>query len=512
MMKQTFSIFLLFAVLLLPSSTHAQTVYSVVSEGLTLNFTVNGTEATIVGTPDKTESTTESSSYVLNNGGILKIPATVNVGTNVYTVTRIGDSAFYGCGITALTLPSTLKIIGENSFMMNTTDIAYDDLVIPANVERIEKFAFRNHRIKHLSFEEGSKLSYLGSAAFGTYRPASKSWNTTFGGQSSEYNIEYYDFSNTQLTSSMFQKEYSYQQFYAFFRLQGRILMYLPASFDVYPCGGLNNPDMSGGDISQTTSETNIVRADGYCDNLLISDDMSFRVPKAFIAKKAIYNRTFTNSTGLAVSTLYLPYPTDLPTGMQAYALYCKGVDKNGDKAFCFSPLPLGTRLEANKPYLVRVIDGQSHTLPEMHNVLVPVTPDIQTSAVVAASDSDWKFYGTTEFIHNTFASAQNAYYLDGNKWWAVQNGVTNNYIAPYRCFIASPTGAVPAKSFLMVLEDEANSTVTGIRNLERDTEADIQSGHYTFYSIDGRQHGTDYNSLERGQIYIVNGKKIYKF
>ena len=510
MMKQTFSIFLLLAVLLMPSSTHAQTVYSVVSEGLTLNFTVNGTEATIIGTPDKTVSTTESSSYVLNNGGVLKIPATVNVGGNIYTVTKIGDSAFDGCGITALTLPNTLKVIGENSFMMNTTDIAYDDLIIPASVERIENMAFRNHRIKHLSFEEGSKLSFLGAAAFGTYRPASKAWSTTFQGQSSEYNIEYYDFSNTELTSSMFHS--GGQQFYAFFRLQGRILMYLPASFDVYPCGGLNNPDMSGGDISQTTSETNIVRADGYCDNLLISDDMSFRVPKAFTAKKATYNRTFTNSTGLAVSTLYLPYPTDLPTGMQAYALYQKGLDKNGDKAFCFSPLPLGTRLEANKPYLVRVTDGQSHTLPEMHNVLVPITPDIHTSAVAATNDNDWNFYGTTEFIHNTVASAQNAYYLDGNKWWAVQNGVTNNYIAPYRCFIASPAGAVPAKSFLMVLEDEVNSTVAGIRSLEHDTEADIQSGHYTFYSIEGRQLGTDYNSLERGQIYVVNGKKIYKF
>ena len=147
-----------------------------------------------------------------------------------------------------------------------------------------------------------------------------------------------------------------------------------------------------------------------------------------------------------------------------------------------------------------------------MQNVFVPVTPDIQSSAVEATADGDWKFYGTTEFIHNTVASTKKAYYLNGNKWWAVQNGVTNDYIAPYRCFIASPTGAVPAKSFLMVLDDEVDSTVTGIRQLEHNTEADIRSGRYTFYSIDGRQLGTDYNALERGQIYIVNGKKFYKF
>lgn len=508
-MKQTFTFFLLLAALLLPNNAVAQTVYSVVSEGLTLNFTVNGTEATIVGTPDKTDA--PNSSYVLNNGGVLKIPATVSVGTDTYTVTKIGQRAFYACGISSLTLPPTLKEIEEEAFDVNTTDIAFDELTIPASVQRIGNAAFRNHRIKHLSFEAGSQLSYLGTFAFGTYRPASKSWNTTFT-QSSEYNIEYYDFSNTQLTSSMFQQIPYGQQFFAFFQLRGRILMYLPATFDVYPCGGLNEPDMSGGSIEQTADETNIVRADGYCDNLLVSDDLSFRAPKAFTAKKATYNRTFSNTTGKAVSTLYLPYPTDLPTGMQAYTLTRKGLDINGDKAFCFSAVPLGTRLEANRPYLVRITDGQSHTLPEMQNVLVPVTPDIQSSAVEATADGDWKFYGTTEFIHNTVASTKKAYYLSGNKWWAVQNGVENDYIAPYRCFIASPTGAVPAKSFLMVLDDEVDSTVTGIRQLERNTEADIRSGRYTFYSIDGRQLGTDYNALERGQIYVVNGKKFYKF
>lgn len=512
MMKQTFTLFFLLVALLLPESSEAQTVYSVVSEGLTLNFIVNGTEATITGTPDKTPSTTQGSSYVLNNGGVLKIPATVSVGANTYTVTRIGGYAFSACGITSLTLPPTLKVVEEGAFAMNTTDIAYDDLIIPASVEKIEQQAFRNHRIKHLSFEEGSKLSYLGGSAFGTYRPASLSWSDTFTGQSSEYNIEYYDFSNTQLTSSVLKADPYRQQFYVSLFLQGRILMYLPASFDVYPCGGLNEPSMSGGMIDQTADETNIVRANGYCDHLLISDDMSFRVPKAFTAKKATYNRTFSNTTGKAVSTLYLPYPTDLPAGMQAYTLTQKGLDINGDKAFCFSGVPLGTRLEANTPYLVRITDGQSHTLPEMQNVFVPVTPDIQSSAVEATADGDWKFYGTTEFIHNTVASTKKAYYLNGNKWWAVQNGVTNDYIAPYRCFIASPTGAVPAKSFLMVLDDELNSTTAGIRQLEHSTEADIQSGRYPFYSIDGRQLGTNYNALKSGQIYIVNGKKIYKF
>ena len=368
-----------------------------------------------------------------------------------------------------------------------------------------------NHRIKHLSFEAGSQLSFLGAKAFRTYRPASESWSSAFT-QSSQYNIEYYDLSNTQLKAASFQKNSSLpgQQFFMFLRLQGRILIYLPATFDVYPCGKLNKNRMSGGDIDQTADETNIVRANGYCDNLLISDDMSFRAPHAFIAKKATYNRTFSNVAGKAVSTLYLPYPTDLPTGMQAYELTHRGVDAGGDKAFCFSPVPLGTRLAANKPYLVRITDGQNHTLPEMQNVQVPVTPDIETSALVASSDSDWKFYGTTEFMGNTAAYAKKAYYLNGNKWWVVQSGVTNDYIAPFRCFISSPTNATPAKSFLMVLDDD--HTTTDIHQLENETEQDVKSGRHTFYSIDGKRMGTNYDTLERGQMYVVNGKKFYKF
>ena len=509
-MKQTLTILLLLAALLVPGNTSAQT-YSVVSEGLTLQFTVSSNEATITGTPDKVPNPRQSSCYDLTNGGVVNIPATVTVGSNTYNVTKIGHSAFYGCGISSLTLPSTLKEIGDNAFNANTSDIAFDDLVIPASVQKIGEDAFMKHRIKHLSFEAGSQLSFLGAKAFRTYRPASESWSSAFT-QSSQYNIEYYDLSNTQLKAASFQKNSSLpgQQFFMFLRLQGRILIYLPATFDVYPCGKLNKNVQDGGSIDQTADETNIVRADGYCDKLLISDDMSFRAPHAFTAKKATYNRTFSNVAGKAVSTLYLPYPTDLPTGMQAYELTHRGVGAGGDKAFFFSPVLLGTRLSANKPYLVSITDGQNHTLPEMQNVQVPVTPDIETSALVASSDSDWKFYGTTEFMGNTAAYAKKAYYLNGNKWWAVQNGVTNDYIAPFRCFISSPTGATPAKSFFMVLDDD--NTATDVRYLESDTEADIKSGRYPFYSIDGKLMGNDYDALERGQMYIVNGKKFYKF
>ena len=248
---------------------------------------------------------------------------------------------------------------------------------------------------------------------------------------------------------------------------------------------------------------------DGKCYNFLVATALDYKIPMAFTALKARCDRTFSNTSGKAVSTLYLPYPTDLPIGMTAYSLVHKSTNLT-DKSFVFTAVPAGQRLEANHPYLVRVTDGNTHTLPVMPNVTVPVTPDIETSSIQASWDNDWKFYGTTERISNEDAYARHAYYLANNKWWPVQNGVENDYIAPFRCFLASPTGVAPSKGFVMVFEEGDNRT-TDIRQLENSTDIDIRSGKYPFYTLDGKYMGRDYDRLVRGQMYIVNGKKFYK-
>lgn len=80
------------------------------------------------------------------------------------------------------------------------------------------------------------------------------------------------------------------------------------------------------------------------------------------------------------------PYPTDLSDSLPAYALRFKGFDIDGSKAFHFEPLPAGTHLEANRPYLVQITAGQNHRFPVMHNVEVPVMPNIETSSVMATA------------------------------------------------------------------------------------------------------------------------------
>ena len=372
------------------------------------------------------------------NGDVLHIPSTVSDGTNTYTVTELSEC-----------------------FLLYA-----EKLIIPATV--IETGSLHHITPRRIVLETGSQMTSLGRFAY------------VYGAEWYDYRTPLYcDFTAATITGA---------DSYGFYQAADNELFFLNAA-SINPVKALS----SFVNHRETINENDNWIHGGVCDQLTVADGEDFESPYSFTATKADYKRTFDNIAGKAVSTLYLPYPTDLPNGMRAYTLIRKGFDENGDK-----------------PYLVQITDGASHTLPTMHNVTVPATPDIESTAVMASADSDWKFYGTTLRIKNDKAYAKKAYYLNGNKWWAVQNGVTNDYIAPFRCFISSPTGAVPAKSFLMVLDEEDNNT-TGIKSLENKTNEDIKSGKYPFYSVDGKLMGNDYNTLESGQIYIVNGKKFYK-
>ena len=71
---------------------------------------------------------------------IVKIPSTVKRGGIIYTVTSIGEAAFWGCGdLISITLPSSLKSIGNMAFWLcsNLTSIT-----IPSSVTSIGNGAF----------------------------------------------------------------------------------------------------------------------------------------------------------------------------------------------------------------------------------------------------------------------------------------------------------------------------------------------------------------------------------
>ena len=427
--------------------------------------------------------------------GDLNIPSATTIGQGAFrlcsgfngrlylpaNLQAINDEAFWDCQKLSgdLVFPNGLQSIGKEAFVhcYNFTG----NVTIPASVKNIGYHTFWECvGLESFTFAPGSQLATLNNGA----------WAHCIG-------LKYIDMLNCQpLAAATIMRGNADNS--PFSSMRPYTIVYLP----------------NGTAASKIPADQENFVVDGNCANFKVYDTHSdykgnrgcdYEIKHQFTATKANYTRTF---SGADAATLSLPYPTTLPTGMVAYEL--KRMKRaNGESYFVFAPLPTSATLDANKPYVVRVTDGGSHNLPEMHNVVVPVTPALSATGVISPLDTDWMINGTTQFIPNATAAGMKAYNLNvGNTWLPVTTANPNGYIHSFRAFLTSPTGKAAAKSFIMVLEE--GPVVTDINSV-RKGEADVRSGRYPFYSLDGRNLGRDYNSLPSGNIYIVNGKKFYK-
>lgn len=427
--------------------------------------------------------------------GDLNIPSATTIGQGAFrqcsgfngrlylpaNLQAINDEAFWDCQKLSgdLVFPNGLQSIGKEAFVRcyNFTG----NVTIPASVTNVGYHTFWECvGLESFTFAPGSQLATLGNGA----------WSHCIG-------LKYIDMLNCQpLAAATIMRGNSDNS--PFSSMRPYTIVYLP----------------NGTAASKIPADQENFVVDGNCANFKVYDTHSdykgnrgcdYYIKHAFTAAKANYTRTF---SGKDAATLFLPYPTTLPAGMTAYEL--KNMKRAGGKSiFVFAPLPSSATLEANKAYVVRVTDGGSHNLPEMHNVIVPVTPALASTATLGTADNNWQFNGTTQFIPNATAASMKAYNLNvGNTWLPVTTANTNGHIHSFRAFLTSPTGTAPAKSFVMLLDD--GPVITNIDSI-RKGEADVQSGRYSFYSLDGHNLGRDYNRLPSGNIYIVNGKKFYK-
>ena len=135
-------------------------------EGYSLGFTITSVEPAECAVYCSTQPTTEVS---------ITIPSPVEIGGVEYSVTSIGDYAFYDCSsLTSIEIPAGVTQIGSYAFYDCSS---LTSIEIPASVTQIEVYAFANvneggsyydtqSQLSSVTFEEGSQLTMIGSHAF----------------------------------------------------------------------------------------------------------------------------------------------------------------------------------------------------------------------------------------------------------------------------------------------------------------------------------------------------------
>ena len=143
-MKKILSLFLL---ALLPVVTNAETVKI---DGIYYNLIVKAKQAEVTSNPNK---------YT----GAVNIPETVTYEGATYSVTSIGEKAFYYCsGLTSITIGNSVTSIGEYAFSGCS---GLTSIIIPNSVTNIGDHAF--YDCSSLQYNEYGDAEYIGNYPMG---------------------------------------------------------------------------------------------------------------------------------------------------------------------------------------------------------------------------------------------------------------------------------------------------------------------------------------------------------
>jgi hypothetical protein len=123
-----------------------------------LAFDVGGFSYTVIGATTDVEVTGRASG---NTATDIVIPATVLDGTTTYSVTTIGDSAFYQKALTSVTIPDSVTTIGDNAFFNNYT---LTSVIIGNSVTTIGIEAFAGNALTSVIIPDG--VTTIGNGAF----------------------------------------------------------------------------------------------------------------------------------------------------------------------------------------------------------------------------------------------------------------------------------------------------------------------------------------------------------
>ena len=135
------------------------------------SFQTGGIYYNITSQPNRTVEVTYMDDDYYSLGaydGNITIPGTVTYNGYIYTVTRIGDRAFYNAdGLTSLTIPSTVLSIGELAFCWQEDHYCnrLTSITIPNSVQTIANEAFRKcYALQTVVIGDG--VTSIGESAF----------------------------------------------------------------------------------------------------------------------------------------------------------------------------------------------------------------------------------------------------------------------------------------------------------------------------------------------------------
>lgn len=519
--------------------------------------------------------------------------------------TTVPTSMFMFCGdLTTVTVPTTVTSIEKDAFRhcvsLNAIDIQ--------NVESIGDQAFWNCLNLKGDLILSSNVKKIGNQAFIKTGFTGVKWEGTAGCTignnifSDCYSLEYVDLhtlTNPTVSKTVLKRRTGNAIDNLAGGLLSRTIVYLPQ--------GVNFTFSEGEDVNFVKSNGS---GNLTCTKLSVQDGADYEFPVGFTASTAVYNkwevefepssflvgeeetftdrkrykddkfycyeddydtgeimplityRDFTGSgndeTGIKAGkncfTMLLPYEVKLPKGFRAYELHLKDnyatpLQGQNDytQYYLFRSIPDESKLKANKPYLLRIVDGNKHDSKEFNATNVEivksgsvkvndggteVTQTPSTSALrnvnagtlkpqgykATKTNQNFMFVGGTERLNNELAINLNTWllntdYMGIDVWRKVKKPVPHfgdgklvkpTTAAPFRGYI-QPINNVSgnAKRFVVLMEGET----TGIDDLQQDK---VLNGAQRIYTLDGRYVGTSFDTLPNG-IYIIKGKKIVK-
>lgn len=270
------------------------------------------------------------------------------------------------------------------------------------------------------------------------------------------------------------------------------------------------------GSSSMYTGATNVVMTnEKQCQNLEVTDRAPIKIPYAFKANKALYerNKNYNDKDAAKAQaansvwgTLCLPYPIrNNANNVKFYEL--ANFENN---IMHYTPMNVDV-IPANTPVLYKRLNGVGSDVKiEEADVDVPVNTSYSTNS--GSSLTSWQFIGTltTKIFcgkdYDNKKVPEGAEKMDGSKeiYYFKQDQFTHLSntgkvtMLPYRAYFTTTAANAKFASFSIIAVDEEGAT--DITNLiDSDAEGDGK-----IYDLNGRRVMQPVS----GRLYIVNGKK----